>query len=541
MALRQALRPNPNRVQTGIVVSAPAPTGGWDAISPLAKMPPENAVILDNWIPEPGYVRIRKGSRIWQDGAGDPVESLITWKAAADGIDQIFAAAGTGIFPIGALGDAWPASSKTVTSPRVQFTAMSNSGGDFAICANGVDSPFYYDGTNWGDLTISGSSGPITLDPTTLDYPTLHKSRLHWIETGTMRTWFLDTQAIQGTAQLLDLGPVFKEGGTLIGQGTWSNPYGVGQDDYYVALTSEGEVAVYQGDDPSNALYWSLVGVFHLGRPLGGRALFKFGGDLLAITSNGVISFNQALKLDRSQQNSVALTQKIQNAFSLAAKDFANNFGWDAILYDIGSLAIINIPIVELQTSYQYVQNLQTGGWCRFIGLNAFCWCTANGNLYFGAINGVNQAAVGVRDGDNDLVCDLKTAFNYFGDRNQKNFTMVRPILNVTADVTPAIEIDCDFAESIPQAIPSVIDGRDTDLSIRAEWNGAQGIGFCGAVRMRVTISADPDLQGVLGIGDGNTLGDGAGNDIATDSGLPLDAEVQFITADVLYERGGVL
>lgn len=538
--LREALRKNPNRQQTASVTRAEAPTGGWDAISPLAKMKPDRAVILDNWIPKPGYVEIRKGSRIWQNGAPNPVQTLITWKGASSGVDKLFAASGTGIYPITTLLAAWPASSYAITSPRVEYTSFANDGGSFTICANGADAPFRYDGTTFAALTITGSSGPITLNPTKLNYPTNHKSRLHFLESGTLRTWFLDTQAIQGTAQLLDLGPFCREGGYLIGLGTWSNPYGVGQDDYFVAITSEGEVIIFQGDDPSNSLYWTQVGVFHLGKPRGGRALLKFGGDLLAITSNGVISFNQAIKLDRSQQNAVALTQNIQNAFSLASQSYGTNFGWDAILYDTGSLAIFNVPVAELATSHQYVQNLQTGAWCRFIGLNAFCWATANGNIYFGVSDGVYQWDIGVTDAGTDLDCELLCAYNYFGNSNQKNFTMVRPILNATANVLPAIEIDTDFQQTSPVAMPTVVDTRSTDLSIRADWNGCQGVGFAGAVHMLVTLSA-ADLQSQIATGDGNVVGDGAGNELVTDSGEPPSADIQFINADILYEAGGPL
>ncbi|WP_230681797.1 hypothetical protein, partial [Streptococcus pneumoniae] len=47
------------RVSIGKAI--PAPVGGWDAQSPLANMPPENAVILDNFIPRAGYVELRRG------------------------------------------------------------------------------------------------------------------------------------------------------------------------------------------------------------------------------------------------------------------------------------------------------------------------------------------------------------------------------------------------------------------------------------------------------------------------------------------------
>lgn len=541
--LKQALRPNRSQAQTAIGASIPAPVKGWDAISPLAKMDPQNAVILRNWIPRAGYVEVRKGSRDYMTGAGDPVESLLTWRGDPTGVDKLFAVADTGVFPITDLSDPWPASVKTVSNPRIQSANFANDGGSFIINVNGDDTPFRYDGATWANLTITGSSGPITLDPQDLIDVCTHKSRLHFLEKGTLRTWYLDTNAIQGTAQLLDLGPLFKEGGTLNAIDTWSSPFGLGQDDYFVALTSEGEVAVYQGDDPSNVLYWTQVGLFQIGKPLGRRSLFKFGGDLIALTTNGVISFNQAIKLDRSQQNAVALTQKIQNAFLDATKAYSANFGWDAIFYQEEALALYNIPIEELGISYQYVQNLQNGAWCEFRGLNAFCWATANEAIYFGGEDGVYQANKGVTDSDMDLNYDCLSAFNYFGSPRQKNFTMVRPIFNATANIQPAVEIDADFVISTPTATPTVIDTHTTAMTVRKDWNGATGVGFCGALHISGSLSAADFGRDSLGVGGGtgDVIGDGAGNIIVVASGEPFSAAIQYIGADLLYTAGGPL
>lgn len=539
--LRQAVTGKPRRAQSSDGATVSAPVGGWNAISPLAKMPPTDAVILDNWIPKPGYVEIRGGSRDYMTGAGDAVESLLVWRGASTGIDELFACTSTGVFAITAYGAAWPAASKVITNARVNSANFSNDAGEFLVCVNGADTPFRYNGTNWANLTITGTSGPITLASSDLIAVATHKSRLYFVEKESLRVWFLATNAISGTAQLLDMGPMFRLGGTLQSIAAWSTTYGVNQDDYFVATTDQGEVAVFQGDNPADPDYWTQVGLFQIGLPLGSRSLVKFGGDLLALTSNGVISLNQAVNLDRSKQNTVAVTQKIQNAFQVATQQYFANFGWDAVLYERGSLAIYNVPTSELSTSEQYVQNLQTGAWCRFTGLNAFCWATANDLIFFGAADGVTQWNVGVTDSGTDLVCSALGAFQYFGGPAQKSFTMVRPTFNATADVLPAVSVNVDFNLTAPTSVPTVIDNRTTDLSIRSSWAGANGLGFCGAVFVQVTLSVEADLQAVLANGDGTTLGDGAGDDIATDSGEPVGADIQYVSADLLYERGGVL
>lgn len=63
--------------------SVTAPVGGWDAISALASMPPDRAVQLKNWFPQPGYVEVRKGHKYhaWDMGAS---VKTVTADAATD-------------------------------------------------------------------------------------------------------------------------------------------------------------------------------------------------------------------------------------------------------------------------------------------------------------------------------------------------------------------------------------------------------------------------------------------------------------------------
>lgn len=541
--ITQPARRNPRKVPTTIGRSVPAPVGGWNAISPLAAMDVKDAVILDNWIPRAGYVELRKGSAAWCGAANFPVESLLVWRGAANGADEMYAVLDGDIYDVTIQTTPFTSPVYTgLTSNLVQYLNFANDGGAFIICVNGADTPFEYDGSTFDTLSITGASGSITLDPTLLVDVMEHKKRLFFIEKGTLRVWFLDVLAIEGTAQLLDLGSVFEEGGALLCMGAWSLDSGGGQDNYAVFVTDQGEVAVYQGTDPADSTNWAQVAIFHIGIPLGRRALFKYGADLNILTTNGVLPLSQALNRDRAQDENVAITAKIQNAFSVAAQAYQSHQGWEAITYQRGTLALYNIPVESLLTSYQYVQNIQTGAWCRFTGLNAFCWAIKDDAIFFGAIDGVNQWDVGVVDNGQDVVADLKTAFNYFGDRGSlKRFTLLRPTLNATANVLPAIEILTDYHEREPTAVPTTIVDHGGTLEIRDSWTGATGIGYCGSIRMQVRLAADSDQVSDLSDGAGNTIVTGGGDTVITDSGDPIDAQVQVLAFSLQYQKGGPL
>ena len=551
--MRQALRSNPNRQQVAYARSIPAPIGGWDAQSALAKMPPTNAVILDNWIPRPGYIEMRRGYAQQAVGTG-LVETLLIYRGAGSGSDEIYAAAGEFIYDVTTQGAAPVEVGSAFTSARWQYVNFANDAGAFLLAVNGEDTPVKYDGTSWGTTAITGTAGAITLDPTTLIDIMSHKRRLFLIEEASMRVWYLDTNAIAGAANLLDLGPVFQMGGALQCCATWSLDGGQGVDDFAVFMTNQGEVAVYQGTNPDVATEWALIGVFSVGLPLGRRALFKYGSDLMAVTTDGIVPLSQALKLDRAQENLVAVTSKIQNAFAQSSILYGSNFGWQGMLYPRGSLAIINIPTAESSTSVQYVQNVLTGAWCRFTAMNAMCWAIANDVPYFGGLNGVYLWDTGAADDGEPIQADALSAFSAFGGSAQnKKFTMLRPVLRAPNSVRPALEMLVDFKLKLPSAVPTVVGDTEAlwdeaiwdngvwaeEDAIRFDWTSVTGLGYFGAPRMVVSIQST--AYSSLSTGGGDIIVTGGGDTLITESTLSNAVAVQLIGYDLQFQVGGQL
>lgn len=506
-------------------------------------MKPGNAYTLDNWTPRPGYVELRRGYREQSVGT-DPSETGIVWRGGGPGLDELFQVAGGNIYDATTLGGAPGAPVYTgLTNNRVQYTNFSNDGGAWTLCFNGSDQPFKYDGSTFTTNAFTGSSGSITLDDDDLVDVMIHKRRLFLMERDTLRVWFPPVNAISGATQLLDLGPIFTQGGSLACFGSWSLDGGQGQDDLAVFVTNQGQIAVYQGTDPADSTAWALVGVFDIGLPLGRRSLLKYGADLAFLTTAGILLASQALSLDRAQENRVALTAKIQNAFAQATQNYSGLFGWEGTLYPRGSLAIYNVPNVELVSSVQFVQNLQTGAWCRWMGMNANWFAVCNDNLYFGSVDGCYQADIGVTDNGMDLTADLITNFDYYGQPGrQKQFTMVRPILQATSDVTPAVEMLIDFNIRTPIATPTVISDRSTQLETRYAWAGATGIGYAAAIAMRVTVTLEEGISAFLVDGEGDNIVDDVGGDrIITDSNEPVNTQIQVVGFDVVHQAGGIL
>ena len=382
-----------------------------------------------------------------------------------------------------------------------------------------------------------------------------HKGRLYYLQANSLYVWSPAAFAIGGACTLLDLSSVFSKGGRLVCGGTWSGVYGLLSDDFAVFVTDQGQVAVYQGTDPTQASTWALVGVFDLGLPLGPRAIIKFGGDLALVTTDGIVPLSQAISLDRARQESVALTNKIINAFSAAVKSYQGNYGWQGVLYAGaspstllpaagGSLAIFNVPITTLGTSMQFVQNVLTGAWSRFLNINAFCWEIANGNVYFGGATGVYQWDQGSSDNGVPIVAEVQGAFSgYSHPGREKQFHSIRPILNATAIVEPALDINVDYQSNMPTAVPTVVDQTTTAAEIRYDWTSASGLGVVGAPTMAINLVgvASKDVLAVDLTGDALAVDVPPTDQLAIYSNLPFDVPCQLLGWNILYTPGGLL
>src|SRR6266436_532284 len=78
-----------------ITKAIPAPTEGWDAISPLADMSPNRAVFMENWVPRPGYIENRRGYINWVTSTlGSPIETLMVYEQPSS--VKMFAAVASG-------------------------------------------------------------------------------------------------------------------------------------------------------------------------------------------------------------------------------------------------------------------------------------------------------------------------------------------------------------------------------------------------------------------------------------------------------------
>lgn len=493
------------RIQSGNVrkqniargFSLPPPIGGLNARDALSNMDPKDALILNNWFPQPTYVELRGGFTTYATlPVTTSVESLLQWAGPANA--KLFAASGSGIYDISAAGSVASADVTGLTNARWQYVNFSTAGGNFIWLCNGADIPLTYDGSAWAVMSTV-STGSAVPSPSSFIYVTSFKSRLWMVEKNTRNAWYLGTNSISGLATKFPLASIFQLGGELIAIGTLSQDAGNGPDDYLCFITSNGEVAVYQGTDP--ATDFAIVGRFQIGRPVPLRPIIQVGGDMFVLTDDGLISMIKALNVDKAAISRVALTDKINTLINQAVQSYRGNFGWQVFAYPKGNWAIVNVPTNENSGQFQYIMNTITGAWSSFTGMEANCWGLLVDTLYFGGNTGVvYQADTGFTDDGAGILCQLKTAFNYYGSRGTNKYvTMVRPVYQANGNPSILLGIDMDFANNDPGSnldVPTGGSGWDDGMWDDATWSGFDaytvqwqtigGIGYCGALRLNV-------------------------------------------------------
>ncbi len=540
--MRKALRPNPQKRMVSNTVQMKAPILGWTTESPV-NATPGTAVVMDNWFPEIDRVRVRRGHTPHATGLSDDVDTLMAYTSAS--ASKLFAATSSDIYDVTNSGPVGASEISGLNNGMWQTIMFSTSGGQFLVICNGADDVRIYNGTAWSTPTITGATS------STFIHLMNHQKRLWFVPVNSMTIYYLPVESIAGAAVAFPVGALFRKGGYITALGTWTRDSGAGMDDLLTIVTSEGEVAVYQGTDPSSSSLWSLIGVFHMGKPVGRRCIIEVGGDLAILTEDGVVPMSQAIQTELGAIQSIALTAKIQRAFIEAVQDGGQNFGWQPISFPKRNMALINVPAAGSAPIQQFAFNTLTGAWARFVGMDANCWGVFETNLYFGGSGTVFQAESGSDDNGTPIAAAMLPAFMDLGRSGRlKMVKMVRPIYTTdVADLVPSIAIAVDYvtptsansAEDVSQSFftwdVSIWDGGDI-------WSGSQvnlgwrGNGNLGTV-VSPYISLSVDTQQSTGLFTWDTSiwdgGDTWSSDTATDFTFDLTA------FDLVFELGGVI
>lgn len=460
-----------NRV---ISQTLPAPYTGWNTRDALGAMPITDAVVMDNWFPTVGEVSIRKGYTEHVTGLGTGnVETLAEYHSGAN--RHLIASCDGELFNATSSASSLGSGYSNDRWQTVNFNSL-------LVMVNGEDTPVSYNGSAVSNMTWTGVTS------STLIGVAVSHNRLFFWPDNSQSFWYAPVNVITGALSEFNLSRVGRFGGKIVSIFNWTVDAGDGVDDKVVILFSSGQAAIYSGTDPGDSNNWALQGIYDIGEPVSHRGVVQVGSEVFIITSQDYVPFSQVLSTGLGEPSKAS--GAIQAAFDTSL------FGWQGTFFPEGPFVAFNVPISSSKW-YQHVLNTTTGAWARFKDINASCWATFNGGIYFGGTGIVYQFWDGEDDNGSGIQADGLQAWSDFGSGFRKKVTSYRPVLSTQGTLEYSSEIGYDFVNP-PAIIPNEITSTGTPwgspwgspwspaTTTTQYWNTAVGSGVSLAVKIKV-------------------------------------------------------
>ncbi len=528
--------------KTQIIKSVAAPIGGLNSRDSIAAMAPTDAINLVNWLPDTYGVRCRKGYKEWAINfpSDKAVESIMSYFSAQDTIPgggfltdptsmpgSLFAATEDGIYDITTTTDTPTlaiALSGGDNAGWFSSTILSNSAGTWLLACSETDGYHTFDGTTW--LKRVAGAGPtqiLGVDPGDLVQVALFKKRAWFVERDSTNAWYLDADAVSGTASKFDFGPLLKHGGHLAYLANWTIDAGEGIDDFLVAVGSNGDVLVYKGTDPDDAATFANVGTWYVGQiPVGRRGFSQYGGDLILISADGVFPISYVTRggADFLQASSKDYSTKIRPTIGADLRASFTTRGWQLLLHPSERMLVVNVPDHAAILKRQYSLSTTQNEWALFSDIPIYSMGSSVGYSFAGTRDGrvlllftgfFDNVAYGESTGQS-IRGIIQPAFSDFGaPAMEKIFVMIRP--NFLAVDVPGVltGINVNYSIRPPTGSPSyTANGSslwDTSLWDDAIWGGEMstysswitvgGVGFAGAATLIIEATGDSILTSI--------------------------------------------
>lgn len=358
------------------------------------------------------------------------------------------------------------------------------------------------------DFVDSDGSTPAGYTTADMAFVWVYKNRLWFARKESLDAFYMeDVDAIGGNAVRFPLAGVFPLGGGLLFGQNWSlgtsDQGGLGEQNVFVS--TQGEVAIYQGSYPGSADDWSKVGVYRIGTPLGKRAFIRGGGDLAIATSVGLVPLSKAIELDITSLNIATVSYPIADAWDTATS-LRGLSNWQCHLWPEQKMAVISPPnLIGSNDPVLFISNTETGAWCRYTNWYVLCMEVFRGQLYFGTTEGrvymANVSGMDDTDSYTGVCVPLHEDMGSPGARKAAN--IARAVTRANTRTNGKITASYDFSLAYPSA-PDATASSDgnvwgvaiwgqavwstgTPTVINQPWRSAGGLGYTVAPCYQVT------------------------------------------------------
>ncbi|MDR2427061.1 MAG: hypothetical protein LBD46_07805 [Endomicrobium sp.] len=449
--LRQPIKNN-DRHRKNITVTIPCPTGGLNLRDNVANMNPNDAIIMDNFIPYETYIEQRPGYREIIE-TSTLAESLIPYEVAD--IHELL---------VGMSGKLYifnPTSPtpqlKLIKENLINNKWQSTLYKERLFIVNGQDLPQVYDGNEIVNAPFYPISDIPPLNLQSLFLVTIFKNRLFFAQKDSLKLWYTqDAGNISGPLVCFDLSQVATKGGKIAAIANWTQQGGQGQNNLFIVVTNQGECFIYDGTDPSDMEAWALRGIYNIPSVIGINNNTQLAGNVILITKDGYFPLSAVLSVAFAS-NAVAFSDKINGEF----KTLKNSFDladWQILYLNSKDLMIINVPLNNYK-SIQHVMNCRSGAWCKFTGINIKSIAPLGSDVYFcgydqNKLDGSLKPAIfrlfdGLSDNGKPIMSYCQSAYTDFGYPQLKRWGTLKIIQFSESKINYQINFSVDYSTPI--------------------------------------------------------------------------------------------
>ena len=531
---------HPNRLKHALF---PTPMLGMNTFMSMADMNQREAVYLYNIMPEFGGLKTRPGTKelssLPDSVNAKPITTVIPFLEhdSSGASDRIFGVTEDGIYE---MQDGYEKAFKVYT-----FTVTAGAGyGNFILWAaqNGDQYILYADSSNgllifsqkinqWNKANINGVTSSL------VRYVTHYRGRIWLVSKNSSGAFYLPLNAINGRAESFSFGSTFTQGGSTLAVLNLSLDSGKGLDDYLVAISSTGDMVLYQGDDPSLST-WSITGRWQLGALPKSRLLAQeFLGDIAILSNEGLVSVKDLVQGGVNRIKPDNPLGKMNGAIKRVMQAEVQDNLWQLLYAARQNLLIIKAPenAERPERHLQFVYNVNTQAWAFWNYVPAQSIASGRHNLLFGANKGALWEVSGKKDGVTLLEPEKSgqnvrfsglTAYSDVEDPGViKATALIEPVFSTNQDVNYQFQPIYDFAvapEDLRFATNVRTDGGRSEWD-SGRWDDAVWDGF-RLVHDRIT-GASPTFGKFIALAFS-----GSSNDVST-----------LETVNLYYEPGGIV
>jgi hypothetical protein len=479
------LQPTPPELKCAPI---PAPMGGINAVDGLygtGERSPQDAIFLYNLIPSQYGTKVRTGYRDWCTDVGtDGVRTILPYTGSLSSENRLWAMASDGIYDVSSSA-ATPAVDTSfavtdATSGYGQWTNYTTAGGHFGLYCDETNGYYVYTESTqtWAKVAMgAGATQVANVDPADFVHVTIYKERAWFVEKESARAWYLPTGAIFGAATVFNFGNKFKHGGTLVGLYNWTVDGGEGTNDYLVAISSSGDIVLYNGSDPSVATDFFQQGQWYIGPPPAGRRIAgAFGGELYVLSSYGIIPLTRLISGALIQQDDVYLSRKITPLVNAQMTASREDLGWELKLISSENILLCSSPKRTGYNFTQFAQALNSKGWAVYRDFPYFTGDTWEGDFYVGTSDGRVLIHSGTEDavdinGENGIAIDWSamSVFQEYGEVGKYKITQfIRPVFEAAQPPSYSVEARYDYnlSEVLAPPAAAVLTGTLWDVGV---------------------------------------------------------------------------